>query len=468
MLGGVNTGSLLARALEERRRRATDRVFRLLGLVYSPSDIAAVSVALRTTEGRQRSGALELLDNMLKGEVRRRVMLLVEDMPAEERVRKGNVIYKTRPRDLEDTVAQLVHDDNQVVASAAILLIEERKLWSLADDLEHVLGHRDVRHWLVFEAASWALAASRMPEERRRQLWQEPLPAVVLVDRLRRLPLFDFTSVDELFRVVELGKQVRHETGRQIYERGASAGTLQFILDGRVAATGSDGEQVLDAPAPLAFQEILEGHPMRGSVRALEPTISLSITTEHFLSLLAENVELAEGIMRWIIDTQGDLQERVLQHGELSPEVQSKVAEGLQPVDRVLMLQASPLLSQATAAQLLRLAACARPLTLKAGTDPLAGISEPSMLIVLTGTVTVTTTSGRVSTADSGDVIGMYQTLSGKPLPATLVAETNGTALRFNRPDVFDVLADETALLQAIFAGLLHASASRPREPAAA
>jgi len=27
-----------------------------------------------------------------------------------------------------------------------------------------------------------------------------------------------------------------------------------------------------------------------------------------FLSLLAENVELAEGIMRWIIDTHGDLQ----------------------------------------------------------------------------------------------------------------------------------------------------------------
>ena len=367
MLGGVNAGSLLARALEERRLRATDRVFRLLGLVHSSSDIAAVSVALRTTEGRQRSGALELLDNMLGGEVRRRVMLLVEDMPAEERVRKGNVIYKTRPRDLEDTVAQLVHDDNQVVASAAILLIEERQLWSLADDLEHVLGHRDVRHWLVFEAASWALAASRMPEERRRQLWQEPLPAVVLVDRLRRLPLFDFTSVDELFRVVELGKQVRHETGRLIYERGASAGTLQFILDGRVVETGSEGEQVLDAPAPLAFHEILEGHPMRGSVRALEPTISLSITTEHFLSLLAENVELAEGIMRWIIDTQGDLQERVVQHGELSPEVQRKVAEGLQPVDRVLMLQASPLLGQATAAQLLRLAACARPLTLKAG-----------------------------------------------------------------------------------------------------
>jgi AAA family ATP:ADP antiporter len=466
-IGGVNPTSLLARALEERRQRATDRMFRLLGLVHPPSDVAAVSMALRNTEGRQRSGAIELLDNMLGGEVRRRVMLLVEDMPAEERVRKGNVIYKTRPRDLEDTVAQLVHDDNQVIASAAILLIEERQLWSLADDLEHVLGHRDARHWLVFEAASWALAASRMPEARRRQLWQEPLPAVVLVERLRRLPLFDFTSVDELFRVVELGKQVRHETGRVIYERGASAGTLQFLLDGRVVATGRNGEDVLDPPAPLAFQEILEGHPMRDTVRALEPTISLSITSEHFLSLLAENVELAEGIMRWIIDTQGDLHERVLLHGELSPAVQRKVAAGLQAVDRVLMLQASPLLGQATAAQLLRLAAFARPLTLKAGVDPLAGFAETSIVIVLTGTVTITTASGRIQTADSGDVIGLYQTLSGKPVTATLVAASDGTALRFTRADIFDVLADETALLQAVFAGLLHASARRPREPVA-
>ena len=60
-------------------------------------------------------------------------------MPADERVRRGNVIYKTRVRDLEDTIAQLIHDDNQVVASAAILLVEERRLWALKDDLEHVL-----------------------------------------------------------------------------------------------------------------------------------------------------------------------------------------------------------------------------------------------------------------------------------------------------------------------------------------
>ena len=178
--------------------------------------------------------ASSILDNLLEGDVRKRVMLLVDDMPAEERIRKGNVIYRTRTRDVEDTVAQLLHDEDQSIASAAVLLVEERGLWSLADDLEHVLAHRDVRDQHVFEAASWALAANRVQAERRKQLWQEPLPAVELADRLRRVPLFDFTHVDELFRLARLGRQVRYEKGRALYERGELVTSIQFLLDGRV------------------------------------------------------------------------------------------------------------------------------------------------------------------------------------------------------------------------------------------
>lgn len=464
--GAASPACLLARVLEEKRRRAMNRVFQLLGLTFPPSDISAVATALESPEARHRSGAAELLDNMLTGEVRRRVMLLVDEMPADERIRKGNVIYKTRARDLEDSVAQLIHDENQVVSSAAIMFVEEKGLWSLADDLEEVLAHRDPRDWHVFEAASWALAASRMPTDRRRQLWREPLPAVVLVDTLRRLPLFDFTSVDELFRIAGLGGQVRHEAGRTLYASGTAPSSLQFVLDGHVEVTTASGtHEVRSAPAPLAFEEILEGHPMRVTVRARELTICLSIGTEAFLSLLAENVELAEGIMRWLIESRSEPLSDVLLRGDLTPEVQRKVAAGLRPVDRVLLLQGSPLLRAATGTQLLRLAACARPVTLKAGLDPLANLIEPSMLVVLTGTVTVTRPDGTTETADSGDVIGMYQTLSGKPLGATLAAAGDGTALRFTRTDLFDVLGDETALVQSVFAGLLRA-AERPREPA--
>jgi len=467
--GTVSPTALLARVLEEKRTRAMGRVFRLLGLVSPSQDVAVVAAALRSSDSRHRSSAVELLDNLLTGEVRRRVMLLVEDMPAEERLRRGNVIYKTRGRDLEDTLAQLIHDENQIVSAAAILIVEEKHLWSLAGDLEHVLAQRDARDWHVFEAASWALAASRMPAERRRQLWQEPLPTVVLVDILRRLPLFDFTSVDELFRIASLGAQVRHEAGRTIYLRGTAPASLQFVLDGTVEVAPESGPpDTRTAPAPLAFEEVLEGHPMRCTVRAIEPTICLSIGTEAFLSLLAENVELAEGMMRWLIETRAALGSEVLLKGELSPEVRRKAAAGLQAIDRVLLLQGSPLLKAASGTQLLRLAAYARPVTLKAGTDPLANLIEPSMLVVLTGTMTVSRPDGTKATADSGDTIGMYQALSGKPLGATLSADAEGTALRFTRSDLFDVLADETALIQSVFAGLLKATERPAPEPQAA
>ena len=130
------------------------------------------------------------------------------------------MLLKTRPRDVEETLLQLINDDDQVVAAAAIDLVAAEKLWTLADDIEHVLAHRDVRDWYVFEAASWALAERRMPAERRRELWLEPLPAAEMAGRLRTLPLFASVSVDELFRMAGSGRQVRHQPGTVLLQEG--------------------------------------------------------------------------------------------------------------------------------------------------------------------------------------------------------------------------------------------------------
>jgi CRP-like cAMP-binding protein/HEAT repeat protein len=454
--GDLNPDSLLARALVEKRGRALNRMFRLLSLVHPAGDIAAVQASLAIADARTRSGAIELLDNLLAGEVRKRVMLLVDEMPADERVRKGNTMYKTRPRDIEDTLAQLIHDENQVISAAAIHVVEERGLWSLSADIEHVLAHRDPRDWCCFEAASWALAAERMPIDRRRQLWQEPLPAVELADRLRNLAIFRFTSVDELFRMASVGRQVRHETGRVIYEGGAAPDSLEFLLDGRVSVNGAQPEELVP-PVPLAFEAVLEGRPVAADIRAIEPSICLSMTTEEFLSVLAENIELTEGIFRWIIESRKLQSRGPVSRGELTPELKRKMNAGLQPVDRGLLLHASPLLSRATGTQVLRLAGLARPVSFKAGSTPFAGHAEPGMIALLTGIVEVRSTGGRTERAGQGDMIGVLETLGGMPLDETIVAMSDGTALRFNRSDLFDLFADDTTLVQGMASGLLAA-----------
>jgi AAA family ATP:ADP antiporter len=453
---GLDANALLSRALTEKHDRAISRIFRLLGLVYSAGDIVAVQKALRTKDARLRSGAMEYLDNLLKGDARKRVMMLLEDMPAAERVRRGNVIFKTRQRDVEDTLAQLIHDDDQVIAAAAIQLVEQRQMWTLADDLEHALAHRDPRDWYVFEAASWALAARRMPSEKRRALWLEPLPAVELADRLRRVQLFGFASVDELFRIAGLGRQLRHETGRTLYESGRPAESLQFLLDGRVSIDQQGrGADIAEAPAVLAFESVLEGSPATSTVRAIEPVVTLSLTTDEFLSLLSENVEIAQGIFRMLIDRLGTPGAQAVLHGEVAPALKRKIESGPHAVDHLLLLQSSPLLKRATSTQLMRLTAIARTVSFKAGEDPLSG-PEPSMLVILNGALTVDRDGLPSETAEAGDAVGIYEALGGVSGSLRISVAAPGQGLRFFRAELLDLLADDIDLLQGIFSGLLR------------
>ncbi len=71
-------------------------------------------------------------------------MPLLEEMPLDDKVRRANLVLKTRPRNVEETLLHLINDDDKVVAAAAVDLIREKEVWGLTDDVEFVLEHRDV------------------------------------------------------------------------------------------------------------------------------------------------------------------------------------------------------------------------------------------------------------------------------------------------------------------------------------
>jgi CRP-like cAMP-binding protein len=287
-------------------------------------------------------------------------------------------------------------------------------------------------------------------------LWLEPLPAIELASRIRHMHLFEYASIDELLRIAALGRQVRHEPGRTLYEAGAKAETLQFLLDGRVTLAAEDGTaSERQAPAALAVDAVLEGSPMGATVRAADTAITLLLTTEEFLSLLSENVEIAQGIFRMLIDTTAAAQWRLVLPGKLTRALERKVDTGLQPMDRVLLLQSSPLLARASATQLLALAQIARPVTLAPGSDPVSGV-EPSILVVLSGGIRLEREGQAAETAGPGDTVGIYETLGGVPPTARAEVLQAGHGLRFIRSELFDLLADNVDLLQGIFSGLLR------------
>jgi hypothetical protein len=244
-----------------------NRIFKLLTLLHPPTDIDAARYTLAHGDGRGRASASEFLDNLLTGPVRKWVIPVLEDMPHDERVKRGNVLIKTRPRDVEETLLQLINDDDPVTAAAAIDVVREQKMWSLADDVEHVLAHRDAQDWYVFEAASWTLAEQRMPAEKRRKVWLEPLPAAELAGRLRRLPLFASVTVDELFRMASASRRAPRP-GQPLMQEGSVPTTIHILLDGKVTSAGREGApSTVQALAALGFIEAMAGLPMPDTIR---------------------------------------------------------------------------------------------------------------------------------------------------------------------------------------------------------
>ena len=75
---GGPVSRLLMRAVSERQEQRLERIFRLVGLIYSPHDIYAVYYNCQVRPAL-RASAIEFLDNLLEADVKGLVMPLLED-----------------------------------------------------------------------------------------------------------------------------------------------------------------------------------------------------------------------------------------------------------------------------------------------------------------------------------------------------------------------------------------------------
>jgi hypothetical protein len=179
---------------------------------------------------------------------------------------------------------------------------------------------------------------------------------------------------------------------------------------------------------------------------------------------MSENVEIAQGIFRLLLETRCAPAWRTVVHGDFTPELQRRVSDGLQALDGLILLQSSPLLQRATSSELVRLAAVARVVPLTAGTTLFKAGDGAAIYAVLTGRVTLSSDDGQTDVADSGDVVGMYEALGGRFMASQGTVAVDGSALRIDRGELFELMADHIPLLQGIFSGLLHATPATPRK----
>ena len=451
---------VLVRALAEKESRGVDRIFRLLGLVYSSADIAAARWALEHGDSRARARSLEFLDNTLAGAVRKRLMPVLEDAPIEDKVRKANIMLRTRRRNEEETLLELINDDDPVVASLAIDHARARGVWALEGDIEHVLAHRDPRDWFVFESASWALAERRMPTERVRQLWLEPLPAVIVAERLSRLRIFASVPVDELFRLACAGRQSRRETGQVLGRAGVVPEGLTVLLDGHAQATDSDGRsRPLAAPSTIGFEDFLRNRAAGEQVSASSIAVVLTIEGDELRTLLADSTTLLEGLFRTLLETGSwPLQHLAPAEPVLGPPATDTTAAP-SLVDKSFALRRVPLLADVSAEEALHLAAIARHVVAQPGDVVSREDDPPAICILLSGEMVLEApdrTAVAPVTVRAGDVVGLFEMLAGVPMGSRQRIVHYTQALRIEREDFFDLMGQHPVLSEQLLGALFR------------
>jgi CRP-like cAMP-binding protein len=442
--------SLLAQALADKLHRAVDRIYHLIGLLYHVDDVAAARYTIERGQTRRRAAAVEYLDNLLGGVVRRRVMPILDDTPLSDKVRHANLVLKSRPRDLEDTLAQLIHDDDPVIAASAIHFVGQRGMWSLADDLEYVL-----EHWAgdrsVTEAASWALAT------RQGKLSDLSRPVVEIVDHIRMTPLFASLSIDELFRIAASGQEVQYPAGYVPCHTGEPAEGVFFLMDGTLELIDDTRKaRAVDAPAVVNFEEVLQGTPLRSTVRTNSQTVGFRIASTAFLTMVSDNVLMAQSLFQLLLADARLSVTSMLPSPQLAD---GRVASAT--ADITSLFRQEPLLAGATAQQLLALAAVATELPLIAGTGLFEADAPPAIYQVLQGQVRIESAGLDPMLVSAGATFGLADTLAGTPSRWRALAATDGRALRIDRERLFEVMADHVDLMQSLFASIL---ALRDRE----
>jgi len=131
-----------------------ERIFRLLGLLYPRHDLHSAYFGLQSSDHIVHDNAMEFLDNILKPQLRKiLVPLLDSDVSLEERVKLADRFVHAGVPDQETAVALLITSDDPWLRACGARAIGSLGLVSLAQHLDNCLSAPDL---MLREAARQA------------------------------------------------------------------------------------------------------------------------------------------------------------------------------------------------------------------------------------------------------------------------------------------------------------------------
>ena len=119
-------------------------------------------------------------------------------------------------------------------------------------------------------------------------------------DFIRRLDIFSHATVEELFRLAAIAREVRFAPQEVVFHEGDVGDAVYPVVQGRVELSCSDkGVREVVGPAQaFGLYSVLTREPRYATAKALEQTLALRIGGEELYTLLSNNMEIVVSIFK--------------------------------------------------------------------------------------------------------------------------------------------------------------------------
>lgn len=129
---------VLLKALDEKMDQSTERLFRLLGLIYDPRDMYGTYLALQSISEDKRSAAIEFLDNVLSEEDHKYLFPIVDNRSEDEKLAVGRQLFEIPPMRYDQGLLQLINGEDLWLQVCAIYSVSPQCPASLQSKVEEV------------------------------------------------------------------------------------------------------------------------------------------------------------------------------------------------------------------------------------------------------------------------------------------------------------------------------------------
>ena len=157
---------LLIRTMLHKEQRATERLFRLLGLLYPEEAFERIHRGFESQDARERASSFELLEAIGPAPLNAALVAYMDHIPDRERVRRGAAYYTPRDWTYEEILDAFLREGSVGLRCITLYQIAELRLESFRERIEARREHAHEIEVPIVERALRALDGGA-PDEAR-------------------------------------------------------------------------------------------------------------------------------------------------------------------------------------------------------------------------------------------------------------------------------------------------------------